>query len=171
MIFLKHVLKGPYHDQVSFYMLKHTFCCVQRHICLPYLIFDSPTINQKLKFLALVRQVKMAIRYKKWHAKLAIRNNKWHTKLTIQNKILDSLFCVPLIVPDSHFHVPLIVPDSHFYMPLIVPDSHFHVPLIVPDSHFYMPLIFSFCLIVGLSKIQLGQQICLLTQQNECFNI
>ena len=133
----------------SCYMLKHSFCWDQRHICWPNLIFDCPTIKQKQKFLALVRHIKVAIRNNKWHAKLAIRNNKWHAKLAIRNNILDSLFCMPLIVPDSHFHVPLIVPDSHFYMPLI----------------------FSFCLIVGLSKIQLGQQICLLTQQNECFNI
>ena len=117
-IFTKNIcLKGPYHDKLSFYMLKASFCWVQRHIGWPNLIFDSPTIKQKLKFLGLVR-----------HVKVAIRNNKWHAKLAIRNNILDSLFCMPLIVPDSHFHVPLIVPDSQFCMPLIVPDSHFYVP-------------------------------------------
>ena len=65
-----------------FYMLKHSF---QRHICWPNLIFDGPTIKQKLKFFVLVRHVKVAIRNNKWHAKRAIRNNKWHAKLAIRN--------------------------------------------------------------------------------------
>ena len=90
-------LKGSYHDQLSFYLLKHSFCWAQRHICWLNLIFDSPTIKQKLKFLVLVRHVKLAIRNNKWHTKLAIRNNKWHTKLAIRKNTLSSLFCMPLI--------------------------------------------------------------------------
>ena len=121
-------LKGPYPNKLSFYMFKHSFCWHQRHACWPNLISDFPTIKQKLKFLALVRHVKVAIRNNKWHAKLAIRNNKWHAKLAIRNNILDSLFCMPLIVPDSHFYVPLIVPDSQFCVPIVVPDSHFYMP-------------------------------------------
>ena len=121
-------LKGPYHDQLTFYMLKHLFCWFQRHFCCLDWIFDSPRIKKILKFLALVRHAKMAIRNNKWHAKKAIRNNKWHAKMAIQNNLMDSLFCVPLIVPDSHFRVPLIVPDSLFYVPSNVPDSQFYVP-------------------------------------------
>ena len=109
--------KGTLSRSAIFYMLKYWFCWVHKHICCPYWIFDSPRIKQKLKFLALVRHVKVAIRNNKWHvkvairnnkwhAKLAIRNNKWHTKLAIRNNILDSLFCMPLIVPDSHFYMP-----------------------------------------------------------------
>ena len=79
------VLKGPYHDQPTFYMLKHLFCRFQRHFCCPDWIFDSPRIKQKLKFLALVRHVKLAIRNNRWHVKKAIRNNKWHAKMAIRN--------------------------------------------------------------------------------------
>ena len=78
-------LKGPYHDQLSFYKLKHSFCWVQRHICCSNRIFDSPTIKQNLKFLLLARHIKLAIQNNKWHAKLAIRNNKWHANLAIRN--------------------------------------------------------------------------------------
>ena len=46
----RNTLKGPYH-QLSFYMLKHSFCWVQRLICCPNWVFDSPTIKQKLKFI------------------------------------------------------------------------------------------------------------------------
>ena len=111
------ILKGPYHDQPSFYMLKYSFCLVPRHICCPNWIFDSPTIKQKLEFLAQVWHVKVAIQNNKWHKKVAIWNNKWHAKQAIQNIVLDTQFCMPLIVPDSQFCVPLIVPDSHFCVP------------------------------------------------------
>ena len=122
------ILKGPYHDQPSFYMLKYSFCLVPRHICCPNWIFDSPTIKQKLKFLALVRHVKVAIRNNKWHVKMAIRNNKWHVKMAIRNNKWHAKQAIQNIVPDSQFCVPLIVPDSQFCVPLIVPDSHFYVP-------------------------------------------
>ena len=110
-------LKGPYHDQLSFYMFQHSCCLVQKHIRSPNWIFDSPTIKQKLKFFALVRHAKVAIRNNKWHAKLAIRNNKWHAKLAIRKNKWHVKIAIRNIVPDSQFCVPLIVPDSHFYVP------------------------------------------------------
>ena len=133
------VLKGPYHDQPTFYMLKHLFCRFQRHFCCPDWIFDSPRIKQKLKFLALVRHVKLAIRNNRWHVKKAIRNNKWHAKMAIRNNKWHAKQAIHKIVPDSQFCVPPIVPDSRFRVPLNVPDSLFYVPPIVPDSHFYVP--------------------------------
>ena len=65
-------LKGPYHDQLSFYMFQHSCCLVQKHIRSPNWIFDSPTIKQKLKFLALVRHVKV-----KWLSRTIKGTHNW----------------------------------------------------------------------------------------------
>ena len=124
---------------ILLYMLKHILLSSETYCC-PNWIFDSPTTKQKLEFLALVRYVKVAIQNYTWHVKLAIRNNKWDIKLAICNKTCYS---------EQYFGQPILCTTYCSEQPL----STFMCLTSARN--------FSFCLIVGLSKTQLGQQICL----------
>ena len=128
--FVQSFLKGPYHDELSFYMLKYWFCWVQRHICGPNWIFDSPTGTQK------------------WLS---------GTISGTQNRLSKLLFRI------AHFACHLLFLIAIFTCHLLFRIATFACLTSARN--------FSFCLIVGLSKIQLGQQICLWTQQNQYFNI
>ena len=87
---LKQVtLKGSCHGKLTFYMLKSSFCWVQRHIFYPNPRQFSPPNQAKPKILELVVHWKVATRKNTLQWKLATRKNK------LQWKVLPEEYVTP----------------------------------------------------------------------------